>query len=138
MSSGVSNFDYNGQLVFNGLRETTVNADNPGEIRSQLLDDLPSFWRGSPNNRKKGFDDINLADITEGQNTAFGEDAPQVIDDKLVETAEAVIDRRYIWEDYAGSGNYGFIDEDGNRTSAWIRSTDEAYVYWMYPDFLLI
>jgi hypothetical protein len=61
-----------------------------------------------------------------------------VIDDKLVETAEAVIDRRYIWEDYAGSGNYGFVDEDGNRTSAWIRSTDEAYVYWMYPDFLLI
>ena len=96
MSSGVSNFDYNGQLVFNGLRETTVNADNPGETRSQLLDNLPSFSRGSPNNRKKGFDEINLADIAEGQNTALGEDPPQVIDNKLVETAEAVIDRRYI------------------------------------------
>lgn len=129
MSSGVSDFDYNGQLVFNGLRETTMNADDPEEIRSRLLDDLPSFSRGSPNNQKKGFDEINLADIAEGQNTALGEDPPQVIDNKLVETAEAVIDRRYIWEDYIGSGNCEFVDEDGDRTSAWIRSTDGAYVY---------
>lgn len=138
MAQGVSDFDYNGQLVFNGLRETTVNADDPEDVRSELLDDLPPFSRGSPNNKKRGFDEINLTDIAENQNTALGEDSPQVIDDELVETAEAVIDRQYIWENYAGSGDYEFVDEEGDRTSAWIRSTDEAYVYWMYPNFILI
>jgi hypothetical protein len=138
MSQETPDFDYDGRLVFNGLRETTVNADDPENIHSQLLDDLPSFSRGSPNNQQKGFDEINLADIAEIQNTALGEDSPQVIDDELVETAETVIDRRYIWENYVGSGNREFVDEDGNSTNAWIRSTDEAYVYWMYPGFILI
>lgn len=136
MSPGVSDFDYNGRLVFNGLREATVNADDPKEIRSQLLDDLPPFSRGSPNNKKEGFDEINLADIAEDQNTALGEDSPQVIGDELLETANSVIDRQYIWEKYAG--DYEFVDEKGDQTSAWVRSTEEAYVYWMYPDFILI
>jgi hypothetical protein len=136
MSPGVSDFDYNGRLVFNGLRESTVNTDDPEDIRSQLLDDLPPFSRGSPNNQKKGFDEINLADIAEDQNTALGEDSPQVISDELLETANSVIDRRYIWEKY--TGDYEFVDEEGDQTSAWVRSTEEAYVYWMYPDFILI
>lgn len=138
MSSEVPDFDYNGRLVFNGLRETTVKATDPEDIRSQLLDDLPSFSRGSPNKQTKGFSEINLADIAEKQNTALEKNSSQVIGDELVETVKAVIDRRYTWENYAGSGDYEFVDEKGDRTSAWIRSTDEAYVYWMYPDFLLI
>lgn len=136
MSPEVSDFDYNGQLVFNGLRETTVNADDPKEIRSQLLDDLPPFSRGSPTNKKEGFDEINLVDIAEDQNTALGEDSPQVIGDNLLETASSVIDRQYIWEKYVG--DYEFVDDEGEKTSAWVRSTEEAYVYWMYPEFLLI
>ncbi|AWB28341.1 hypothetical protein HARCEL1_11800 [Halococcoides cellulosivorans] len=47
-----------------------------------------------------------------------------------------MIDRRYIWEKYAG--DYEFVDEEGDQTNAWVRSTEEAYVYWMYPNFILI
>ena len=138
MVSGVAEFDYSGRLVFNGLRETTVNAEDPEEVRSELLNDLPPFSRGSPNNKKRGFSDIDLADIAESQNSALGEDSPQVIDDELLETANSVVDKQYTWESYAGTGDFEFVDEDGSRTSAWIRSTEEAYVYWMYPDVMLI
>lgn len=138
MSRGTPDFDYNGRLVFNGLREMTVQTENPEEVRTQLLDNLPSFSRGGPNNQKKGFSEINLVDIAKKQNRSLDEDMPQMIDDKLLGTARSVIDRRYVWENYAGSGDYEFVDRDGSKTNAWIRSTDEAYIYWLYPDFMLI
>jgi len=132
-----ADFEYDGRLVFNGIRETKVSSNNLEEMREELLFDLPEFERGSPNNKKRGFEEIDLSGIAEAQNET-SIDGP-ILDEDLTELAENIVDRKYIWESYAGTGdNVEFVNEEGDRTSAWIRSTDEAYVYWAYPDFMFI
>jgi len=63
-----ADFEYEGRLVFNGIRETEVNSSDPEEIREELLSDLPEFERGSPNNKKRGFEEISLSELAEAQN----------------------------------------------------------------------
>ncbi|GGK56637.1 hypothetical protein [Haloarcula sebkhae] len=123
-------FDYSGRLVFNGLRRTVVNHDDPEDMREELLSDLREFSRGNPHDEKKGFRDLDLSSLVNGQG--------YVLESDLENLASDLIDKEYVWENYEGSENREFVDNDGNTTSAWLRNTSNAYVYWDFPDYLLV
>ncbi|WP_049970792.1 hypothetical protein [Haladaptatus cibarius] len=123
-------FDYNGQLIFNGIRATTVQADDPDEIRDDLLTGLSEFKRGKPNSESEGFSDIELARLANGQE--------YLLEGDLAEVASRIVDKKYTWEDFRGTKNLEFVDNDGQQTRAWLRQTNEAYVYWDYPNYMFV
>ncbi|QFU83370.1 hypothetical protein [Natronorubrum aibiense] len=123
-------FKYDGQLIFNGIRATTVHSERPDELKDDLLGGLSEFERGKPNRENEGFSDIDLARLANGQE--------YLLESDLAELASRIIDKKYTWENYKGTKNLEFVDNNGKQTRAWLRQTNEAYVYWDYPDYMLV
>jgi len=123
-----ADFRYNGRLVFNGLRETEIRSGDPAEIKEALLDGLPRFERGNPHSKNEGFDKIQLSDLANSQE--------YILESDLGELAENLIDEKLVWESYDDS--LEFVDEEGDPVSAWLRQTNESYMYWDYPNHMII
>lgn len=122
-------FSYSGQLVFNSLISTKILSGDAREMREKLIDNLEPFSRGEPGSASKGFTDMFLEEQAKS--------SPEV-DEQLQDVAEELIGEKFIKEHYFGNDDEELVNEEGKETTAWVRQTDETYVYWNYPDYMFI
>lgn len=114
-------FEYDGQLVFNGIHLTDVDDEsvNPDTI----VDRLPSFSQGTADDPGSGYKQIRVSKLL-----ANG----QTIDDGLKEVATNLSSFRYLYEDWYESE----ADVDGERRVVKIPRVNDVDIYWKYPDYM--
>jgi len=123
-------FDYNGELVFNGIVQTDVREDDAAELREQILDRLSEFERGTPGDEGSGSLPLDLDDYAEEEN--IGTD--------LQNLADEVIALEYRYEHYPQDPIevVEYTDDGSEYSEAYPRSTRSVYLYWDYPDTLFV
>lgn len=118
-------FDYGGELVFNGIVRTDVQKDSPQEFRSKILEKLPKFKRGSPGNAGSGRVELQLERLAEEHN----------LSDELANIASNLLTVEYRYESYSRDPIEVVEYDDGEpkHTHAYPRRLRSAFLYWDYP-----
>ena len=123
MSEPEDRFDYEGRLVFNGTFKTDIfGADlNP----ERVIEDLPEYEQGSPQQPGYGFTDIDLEELAVSNLQSNG----------LIELAENTISFRYTQEDFQEEE---IVDIEGNSEIRYSRRLQSVDFYWVFPEFLFV
>jgi len=115
-------FEYEGTLVFNGIYQTRP-ASEEIDLSEIGTEDLSDFERGQPGEERSGFKDIDFS-----QYIAKYED----LDGSLEDTITHYTATRFREEDYNQPDE--LVNDEGEPTSGWERTTDESYLYWKHPN----
>ncbi|WP_435097246.1 hypothetical protein [Halarchaeum sp. P4] len=115
-------FTYEGTLVFNGIYRTiSVDSD---DLDGEKLSELTSFDRGTPGEEKSGFKQIELSNYF---------DRYDAIKPSLKKVASETLIQEFKSESYNQPDE--LVDEEGDPTSGWERSTNSSYFHWDNPDY---
>lgn len=126
MSQGdsVSEFDYDGLLVFNGLYYTSVlNAEF--DLDTIVDENLSDFTTGSPEAPSDGYRTLDLAEHVK---------ASSEVDSQLEQLIDNIRGIRYEYEEWEPKE----VHEDGELKTNNVRETDSFDIYWSFPDYLFV
>lgn len=133
-------FDYGRRLVFNGIYSTDVisntdedEIDDREALRERLESKLYQYESGRPGNPGKGYEEINLEELTE---VAVEEGRLEGrYRDAVLPISKNIISQKYIKETY---DTEEIVDEEGTSEARTVRHYITTYLLWDFPDFLFI
>lgn len=119
-----SSFEYQGQLVFNGIYRTELR--DPNFSNREIFELLPEYEPGTPTKPASGFAPADFKQTASKQG---------VNDIGLLHTIDDIISINYTYEEY---NSQEVINEDGDTDMAYVREINDVGVYWSYPDYLFL
>lgn len=123
-TDALDEFDYDGNLVFNGLYYTSVI--DAGFDLDQIVDKkLADFSVGSPDSPSDGYRILNFVEHAQA--------SPEV-DPGLEQQVDHIRGIRYEYEEW----DHGEVQEDGELKTDRVRETDSFDIYWSFPDYLFV
>jgi len=119
-------FSYEGTLVFNGLYRTEAVSQDE-ELEQEQVEELTEFEKGTPGTEKSGFVGVDLSSYF---------DRYESLNNALKKTADEISAHEFRTESYNRPDE--LVDEEGDPTDGWARSTSSAYFYWDDPEYGLL
>lgn len=114
-------FEYDGQLVFNGIHITDVLEDDVKPQR--IVENLPEFEQGMADDPGSGYTDLNVEELISDADW---------MDNELKAVAENLSSFRYLYEDWYERE----ADVDGERRLVHVNRIKDVDIYWAYPDYM--
>lgn len=132
-SSEGDDFEYPGQLVFNGIFRTNIGPEasdiEKEELKDRLTERLYPYSEGTPEEPGKGYSEIDLSKfvnnaITKGKLKQRS---------TLVDISKDIITQEYVREVYDEDE---VVNSEGESKIQFTRSRHRTRLYWDFPDLM--
>ncbi len=126
-------FEYPGQLVFNGIFRTDVEPEESDvdreELKDRLTERLYPYSEGKPGDPGKGYNEIHLSKFLDDA-VIKGKTPPN---SSLVDIAENIITQEYIREVYDEDE---VVNSEGESKIQFTRNYLRTRLYWDFPELI--
>lgn len=127
------NFEYPGQLIFNGIFRTNIEPEESDvdkeELKDRLTERLYPYSEGSPGEPSKGYSEVDLSKFVDDA-IGKGKISPS---SPLVDIAENTITQEYIREEYEQDE---VVNAEGKSKVQFTRNRLKTRLYWDFPDLI--